>query len=123
MKRALPPTITGAAVLGTIRGTANVNPGPDTPSSAPRLARVVQRAARTRTTTRLERRAALAATYAGLLGAETPAQDIHDAMQSVHDGGQHVTGAMLAHVLRPRGSSPTCGEPVGSRPPPCPHSP
>lgn len=103
MKRALPTAITGAAVLGTIRRSANVNPAPETSPSSSRIARVVEGAAHTRTTTRLERRAALAATYAGLLGAQTPAQDIHEAMLSVHDGGRHVTSATLAHGLAATG--------------------
>lgn len=101
MKQALPTAITGAAVRGTIRRTANANPAPDdAPAKKPsRKARIASGKGTTKTTTRLQRRAALAATYAGLLGADAPAQDIHDAMKAAHDGAPVVSAATLAAGL------------------------
>jgi len=107
MKRPMPTAITGAAVLGTIRGSANANPAPPSSQPAPRLkARVVQAlpdARKATTTTRLERRAALLAACAGLLGADTPARDLHEAMRALHPGEGAVDAATLAAGLRASG--------------------
>jgi ATP-binding cassette, subfamily C, bacterial LapB len=109
MRKPMPTAITGAAVLGTIRGSANANPPPEPGHPGSRLkARVVPKAqgpAKPKTTTRLERRAALLATYAGLLGADTPARDLHEAMRAVHPGEGAVDAATLAAGLRASGLS------------------
>ncbi|HHS94673.1 MAG TPA: ATP-binding cassette domain-containing protein [Rhodobacterales bacterium] len=101
MKQALPTAITGAAVRGTIRRTANANPAPDDapPKKPSRKARIAAGKGTTKTTTRLQRRAALVATYAGLLWADAPAQDIHEAMKAAHDGTPVVSAATLTAGL------------------------
>jgi ATP-binding cassette, subfamily C, bacterial LapB len=109
MSGRLPTAITGAAVLGAIRRSANANPAPDGAAPAApkpaRKARIAPGQGTARTTTRLERRAALAATYGGLLGANAPAQDLHAAMRAVHDGGATVSAETLAHGLAATGLS------------------
>lgn len=106
--RPFPTAITGAAVLGTIRGSANANPTPASTAAAGRPARirtVAAKPAAAKTTTRLERRAALLAAYAGLLGQESPAHDIHDAMKAVDTGDGVVGAGTLLAGLRATGLS------------------